>query len=94
MMRSCGRRERLREHGQDRALLLTAGVDLEAAVLLERESVHRLELGMKDAGGGVRPLKRGRGRAKGGIDSRVVNQKRTALRCGDLLGAVIEDVLL
>ena len=58
--------KRLREHGQDQALPLIAGVDLEAAVLLEGKRVHRFELGMQHAGRGVGPLERGRGRAKGG----------------------------
>ena len=93
-MRSCARSERPCEHGQNRALRLTAGMDLEAAVLLEGESVHRLELGMENAVGGVRPLERGGGCAKRGSTLGVVNHKRSAARCSDLPGAVIEDVLL
>src|SRR5215467_6583078 len=48
---------------------------------------------MKSGGGRVRPLERGRGGLKGGLDPRVANDQRAALWCRYLLGAVIEDVL-
>ena len=69
-------------------------MDLEAAVLLEGESVHRFELSMENAAGGVRPLERGGGCAKGGIDLGVVNHKRSPARFSDLPCAVIDDVVL
>src|SRR5262245_55876391 len=86
--------ERLREDGQNCALRLTAGVDLEAAILLEGESVHRFELTMEDTPCRVGPLELGAGRAKGCVDAQVIDQQRAAAWFGDLLGSVIEDVLL
>ena len=50
--------ERLGEHGQDQALPLIAGMDLEDAILLERERVDRLELGMEHAAGRIGLLER------------------------------------
>src|SRR5215831_16773478 len=49
---------------------------------------------MKDAGGGVRPFQGGPSGAERRVDSRIVHHESTAACFGDLLGAVIEDVLL
>src|SRR5215470_17850303 len=49
---------------------------------------------MKDAGGGVGPFQRDRSRAERRVDSWVVHHESTATCFGDLLGAVIQDVLL
>src|SRR6516162_5058981 len=49
---------------------------------------------MKDAGSGVRPFQGDRSSAERRVDSWVVHHESTAACVCDLLGAVIEDVLL
>ena len=69
-------------------------MDLEDAVLLEGERVDRLELDMEDTARRVGLRERRLCAAKSGVHTLVVDEEDAALRVGNLLCAMIQNVLL